>query len=338
VLSGDEFLEEALRRNLQLTPSWARFVWLVDEDDAEGQRVTGRLAAPAGDRVRVFVCPPPAAGVNPKLAKLQRALDGVDTPFVAVLDDDTVLADRNLERGVAALGGCDLYSGLPCYLPGSNFWSSLVAHFVNNSSILTYFPLQPLVGSPTINGMFYLMRTDTLRGYGEFTPVLDRLCDDYALAALVRANGGVIRQGVTPVRLRTTVGGAGAYFRLMHRWFVFAGVLVRDQPLPAAGVIVLFLGLPPLLLWVGLLAVAGGASGVLALAGVLLVRDMTLRLLHRRVFGGLPGFSWWKSILAEVLQPVHQVHSLVWRTIRWRTRRIRPGRGGTFSYLSGGTP
>jgi ceramide glucosyltransferase len=328
-------LEDALGRNLELAPAWARFVWLIDEDDTEGRRVAEQLTA-TSDRVRVELCPPPAAGLNPKLVKLDRALAAVTTPFVAVLDDDTVLTERNLEKGVAALDACDLYTGLPCYLPGVNFWSSLVAHFVNNNSILTYFPLHPLVGTPSINGMFYAMRTDTLRRYGGFAPVLDRLCDDHAVATLVKRNGGVIRQGVTPVKLRTTVPTAAAYFRLLHRWFVFANILVRDQPTGVALLIVLLLGLPSLLLWLGLLVLFAGWPGLVVLGGMLLLRHVALRLLHRRVFGKLDGFSWWRSSLAELLQPVHVLHSLLQPTILWRKWRIRPKADGAFTYLPAG--
>lgn len=335
IVSGDPGLEDVLRRNLELTPAWARFVWLIDEDDAEGRRIAERLSATT-DRVKVELCPPPAAGLNPKLVKLEPALAGVTTPFVALLDDDTVLTEKNLEKAVAALAECDLYTGLPCYLPGVNFWSSLVTHFVNNNSILTYFPLHPLVGTPTINAMFYVMRTDTLRRYGGFAPVLDRLCDDHAVAALVRRNGGVIRQGVTPMRLRTTVSGGGAYFRLLHRWFVFANILVRDQPPGVVALIVLTLGMPSLLLWLSWLVLFAGWPGLLALAGMLLVRHVALRLLHRRVFGELTGFSWWQSIVAELLQPVHVVHSIVQPTILWRKWRIRPKAGGAFTYLPAG--
>lgn len=336
VLSGDEFLEEALRTTLEAVPAWANFVWLIDADDAEARRITDTLVSLAAGRGRVVVCPPPAEGENPKAVKLHHALPDVVTPFVAVLDDDTILPDRNLERAVAALDTCDLYTGLPCYLPGPNFWSALVAHFVNNNSILTYFPLQPIVGPVSLNGMFVVMRTDTLTSYGGFAPILHQMCDDYALAKLVLGRGGSIRQGVTPVRLRTTVPTAGAYFRLMHRWFVFAGVLVRDQPPRVAAWLVLFLGLPPFLLWLGLLAFFGGWWFAPLVPAALLLRHVALRVLHRRVFGGLSRFSWWKSVLAELLQPVHLIHSWAVRAVVWRGRRMRPGPGGTFTYVGGG--
>jgi ceramide glucosyltransferase len=335
IKSGDPLLEQALGRNLQQAPPQARFLWLIDEDDAEAQRLTERLREESAGEVDILVCPPVVRNVNPKTVKLQHGLAAVSTPYLAVLDDDTLLGANNLGKAVFALRSCALYTGLPCSLPGCNFWSALVAYFVNNNSILTYLPPLPLVGPLTINGMFYVMRTQTVKDMGGFTPILDQLCDDYALARHVRGHGGVIRQAATPHFVRMTVGGPGAYFRLMHRWFVFARVLVSDQPSRVVLLLFVFLGLPPLLLWLGLLSCIGGLASRLLLAATLVLRHLALRSLHRTVLGGLSPFSPLMSILAELLQPLHGLHACLQSDLRWRTRRIRLERGGTFSYLPG---
>jgi ceramide glucosyltransferase len=332
ILGGDPFLEEALRRNLEQAPPAARFLWLVDEDDAEGRRVVSRLGEGRAD---VLLCPPAAAGQNPKTVKLQRALAAVDTPYIAVLDDDTILSPGHLGRALFALQSCTLYTGLPCYLRGANVWSSLVSHFVNNNSILTYLPLLPLTGPLTINGMYYVMRTADLVAMGGFAPIVTKLCDDYALAALVRRRGGTIRQGTTPQFLRTTVPHGADYLRIMQRWFLFANVLLRDQPPRVRLLLGVFLGLPPLLFWLSFLALAGGLLSSLVLAGGLLTRHLVLRALHRMVFRGRPHFRWAMSIAAELLQPLHWLHACVQHSLRWRTRHIQLGPDGTFVYLGG---
>lgn len=320
ILGGDPFLAEALGRNLRHR---ARFLWLVDEGDPEGESIARELASTAHGRAEVVLCPPAPPGANPKTFKLQRGLERIETEYFAVLDDDTMLSDDQLRHGMFALQTCTIYTGLPCYLRGANFWSSLVTHFVNNNSIPTYLTLLPLAGPLSINGMFYAMRTRDLRAMGGFAPIVSQLCDDYALASLVRRNGGTIRQGITPQFLHTTVPDADRYVRLMHRWFVFANVLVRDQPVRVKLLLVLFLGLPPFLLWLGLLS-------PLALTAALLARHRMLRHLQRRVFGAKPHFSWWMSILAELLQPLHWLHASLQHTLRWRTRRIALGPDGTF--------
>jgi ceramide glucosyltransferase len=334
ILSGDPALESALEHNLQTARPGTHFVWLIDEDDPQAQRITEQLRKKYPEAVTLIDCQPVTGNVNPKLVKLQVGLSAVLTEFVAVLDDDTRLSADHLGKALAALRSCDLYTGLPCYEPGKTLWSSLVAHFVNNNSILTYLPVLPLVGPLTINGMYYVMRGETLWEGGGFTPIRDQLCDDYALARLLRSRGRVIRQGITPQQLRTTVSGPGRYFTLMHRWFVFANLLVRDQPLPIKALLIALLGLPPCLLWIGLLSLCAGLPGALLFAATLLVRYLVIRGLHRVVFGRLLPLSFVLSPVSELLQPIHLLHATLWQTIRWRTRRIRPRPDGTFVYYA----
>ncbi|HEX2831515.1 MAG TPA: glycosyltransferase [Thermoanaerobaculia bacterium] len=331
ILSGDPFLETALRTNLANAPENASFLWLVDEDDAEAQRLAARFDA------RVLLCPPPQADENPKSAKLQRALAHVDTEYFAVLDDDTILPPHHLDRALHALQHATLYTGLPCYLPGANLWSSLVAHFVNNNSILTYLPLPPV----TINGMFYVMRTRDLRDLGGFAPICGQLCDDYALAKLVTQHGGTIRQGITPQFLRTTVADGRRYVGLMQRWFLFANVLLRDQPAKMQLRLIPMLGLPPLLFALSFFSLAGGTIPALALLAMLIARHALLRNLHHALFVSPdhraldPQFRFNPliSIVSELLQPLHWLHASLQHTLQWRTRRILLGRDGTFSYV-----
>lgn len=315
ILGGDPALEDALRRNLEQVD--ARFLWLVDDDDVDGQQVTDTLK---DERVTIVRCPPVSGNANPKTVKLQRGLLLVETEFVAVLDDDTILTPGHLGRARFALQSCTLYTGLPHYLPGTNIWSSLVAHFVNNNNALTYLPLLPLIGPLTINGMFYVMRTADLRAMGGFAPIAGALCDDYALASLVKQHGGTIRQGITRQSLRTTVTGPAQYVRLMHRWFLFANTLVRDQTFGVQVLLFIALGLPPILLWIGFVTLS------YALPVVLLMRHLMLRT------AGETRLSILTSIVAELLQPLHWLHATLQHTLRWRTRRIALAADGTFSY------
>ena len=336
ILSGDPFLEEDLRHNINTVTGQVQFLWLVDEDDAEGRRITELLTNETHGKVTVLLCPPLSETVNPKTFKLQLGLQEVNTEYVAVLDDDTRLDVDNIGKAIYCLHSCDLYTGLPIYSPGKGLWSALVAQFVNNNNIMTYLPLLPLTEPLSLNGMFYVIRTSGLRDLGGFSSIQTKLCDDYALAKLVTSSGGKIRQGITPQYLRTSVENGGQYFRLMHRWFVFAQVLVTDQSVFTQLLLFVLLGLPPFLLWLSIISVLCGWWGVIALGSVLLIRHCIIRLLQRVVFAKLPGFSWWLSILAELLQPIHLLHALIQKTIRWRSRTIRVSGDGGFRYLSRG--
>ena len=338
ILGGDPSLRETLQTNLKNASDSARFVWLIDEADTVGREAAEPLvcSAVSPERATVILCRPCPAGINPKLFKLNLALPGVATEYVAVLDDDTSLSPEHLPRAIAALTDADLYTGLPRYTPGVGLWSELVAQFVNNNSVMTYLSLLDWTGPLTINGMFYVVRTDTLRSWGGFQPILDQLCDDYALARLAQRHGGRIRQGTTSQLIQTFVDGPRRYVSLMHRWFVFANVLVLDQPFGRRLLLAAWLGLPPLLLWGSLLCGFGGWPGTAVLGSVLLIRHAVIRGLRRRFFGGPQAVPPIRSLTAELLQPPHLIHAILSPVIVWRSRRIRVGRGGAFTSLDEG--
>ncbi|MBS4751881.1 glycosyltransferase [Nocardioides sp. zg-ZUI104] len=342
ILSGDPGLEDALRDNL-LALEGARFCWLVDTDDPEAQRVVARLAdqlaaAPEGStRLEVLHCAPAPPGTNPKLVKLQQALDHLaaeapddgledgladrpeDRPaeVFCVLDDDTRLPRPALGALLDGLERARLVTGLPGYLPGRTVWAQLVEQFVDNNAALTYLPMAPV----TINGMTWAMRSTDLQAMGGFTPLLHHLTDDLALAGAVLADGGTICQTATPQWITTTVASPGAYVRLMHRWMLFANLLLRRQPPRTVAAIGLLHGVHPMLLWGVLLGSVRRRRPGPALV-LLLGRALLLRTLQRRIHGRVlhrPG----TSLASELLQPVHLLHAAAQPTIRWRTRTYR---------------
>ncbi|MEV5003521.1 glycosyltransferase [Nocardioides sp. LML1-1-1.1] len=315
ILSGDPGLEDALRDNL-LSLDGARFCWLVDEDDAEAQRVVARIGPV--ERLEVRLCPPAPEGVNPKLAKLQPALDAAaGDEVLLVLDDDTRLPRASLGALLGGLERATLATGLPAYLPGSNVWARLVEQFVDNNAAMTYLTLAPV----TINGMTWAMRVADLRAIGGFTPLMRHLTDDLAVAGAVLASGGTICQTASPQWLTTTIDGPGHYTRLMHRWMLFANLLLRRQPARTVAAISLLHGVHPNLL---ALVLAGSVRErrLLPLVAVLGGRALLLRHVQRRIYGRplhRPGVS----LASELVQPLHLGHGAVQRTIQWRTRTYR---------------
>ena len=110
----------------------------------------------------------------------------------------------------------------------------------------------------------------------------------------------------------------------MHRWFLFALLLLRAQP-PGYKVLIASLhGLPPLLLWAVLLSAARRpeASALVAAVITLAARAALIASVHRAI--GTPGqHRLLLSLVSELLQPLHLLHAAVWRRIVWRTRRYR---------------
>jgi len=319
ILSGDPALPRLLGENLANNPS-ARFLWLVDLDDAEGRRITGELAA-SSDRVEVLLCPPCPPLTNPKVFKLALGLPRC-TELVAVLDDDTVLPPNALATACAALGETDLATGLPWYPSGAGPWARLVAGFVNGNALVTYFPLLGCGQPVTINGMFYLTSRTALTLAGGFEAILDRVCDDYELAQLYRRAGLRLAQTTITHPVITEVPDAAAYVRLMHRWMVFAGRLLRSSLSPRLALLVLAPAtLPPIALAVALGSGAPGAAlGIGVAVGAKVAATQAARA---RLTPEVPRRFGYEYVSDWLLPLQSAIAMLLPRRITWRGRRLR---------------
>ena len=144
-----------------------------------------------------------------------------------------------------------------------------MAQFVNNNGALTYLPLLPFLPPLTINGMCYALRTDRLRALGGFAPLLHKLTDDLAMARSLSAQSARLFQSNACVLIQTHTPSITRYCEQMHRWFLFATLLLRGERPAMQALIGILHGIPPLLLW-SLLACALiqpiGAAGGLAAA------------------------------------------------------------------------
>ena len=325
ILSGDPGLPAVLESNLRALPH-ATFVWLIDEDDAEGLAITGRIKARYPDRnIITQTTPPPPDTVNPKLFKLESAWRSVTTEVCVVLDDDTRLPQKTLDKLVSELRKGDLSTALPFYPAKSqNPVSGLVSQFVNNNSALTYLSLPLFIQPISINGMCYALKLNTLRRLGGFAPLLNHLADDLAVAEHVKNNGGKIRQVAAHLEVETHVASLKDYWSQMHRWFLFATLLMRRQSIPINIVIAILHGLPPLLLWTILAQTLASPSylSVACLLTVMILRTLTLASLQRFVSGQVR-HRIVLSFVSELLQPIHLLHAAVNRHIQWRTRKYR---------------
>lgn len=324
ILSGDPALEATLDANVRALQG-AHFIWLVDDDDPIGIDSCARLAerhrAARIDIVRVPIAPP---GVNPKLFKLERARAQAGERIFVVLDDDARLPASSAVQLMHALTACDLSTALPAYTDDGRWPSTLLAQFVNNNAALTYLPLLNVMAPITINGMAYAMRAETLTALGGFEPIQRALTDDLAVARRVIETGRRIHQTAAPVWVSTTVTDGRHYVRQMHRWYLFALLLVQRQPIGMQMLITLLNATPALLLWSGIVATAITLPqvGLVPLAALVAIRVGALIWLQQRIYGRLVHRPF-TSLLSELLQPVHLLHAFCQRTIVWRTRRYR---------------
>jgi len=251
ILSGDPDLEAALASTVDALPE-ATYLWLIDDDDVEARRVTGHLVSRFPScAIRILTYPAPPEGVNPKLFKLEAAYLSMPPGILLVLDDDTRLGRAGFEALISALSMGELATGLPFYREADNTAGNLLAQFVNNNAALTYLPLLNLAAPVSINGMCYALRTETLRDLGGFSPLFRHLTDDLAVADAVRKTGGRIIQTPFPQEVATTMRDLRQYIAQMHRWYVFALLLMRRRGVVLNLLMIVFYAVPPLLLWIG---------------------------------------------------------------------------------------
>ncbi|WP_186829742.1 glycosyltransferase [Xanthomonas campestris] len=331
ILGGDAHLQQVLAANLQTLPH-AQFVWLLDADDTAGNAAAATLVAQhPGVRIARITVPPAPLGINPKAWKLHHALPQVQASITLILDDDAQLGSAALAHLLHDLAHADLVTALPYYQDGSTLAGRLLAQFVNNNAALTYLGWLPWAAPLTMNGMCYAGRTQQLQAWGGFAPLLDQLTDDLAFAAHVRAQGGRLWQSTAPVAMRTALPDLASYVRQMHRWMLFALLLLRRQRPAVKLAIGALHGLPPWLLIATLLSAClqHGALSFAAVAGLLTVRAAMLCLLQWRTTGASRHRPL-LSLAAECLQPLHLLHAALVRTIRWRTRRYRVLPDGRF--------
>lgn len=322
ILGGDPALPQVLGAQLAALPG-VRWHWLLDAGEQETLTLCEALAArqPHGATPRLWILPPAPDGCNPKLHKLAWVQPALAGTVVLVLDDDTVLGATGLDLLLGALSGHALATGLPRYLVQGGVWSRLLAQFVNDQSGVTYLPLLRCWPAPSLNGMGYALRRTTLEACGGFGALRAFLTDDLALAEAVRARGGEIAQTLAPLVVCTTMAGPGHWWRQMHRWFLFALLLLpRQQPVVRAAIASLH-GAPPLWLALALLGAAGSGSWT-GLALLLGMRAVLLACWQHRLWGAVL-YRPLLSELTELAQPLQLLHALLVRRIRWRSRRYR---------------
>ncbi|ASK91821.1 glycosyltransferase [Xanthomonas campestris pv. trichodesmae] len=331
ILGGDAHLQEVLAANVQALPQ-AQFVWLLDADDGPGNAAADAVVALYPQlRIARMLVPPAPPGINPKAWKLDYALPHIDAPVSLILDDDAHLGDRALSQLLLDLAHADVVTALPYYRDGATLAGRLLAQFVNNNAALTYLGWLPFAAPLTINGMCYAARTEQLRRWGGFTALLEQLTDDLAFATLVRDRGGRLWQSIAPVAMRTAMPDLRGYVRQMHRWMLFASILLGRQRLRVRSAIGVLQGLPPVLLLAMLVCACVQQTWPAALCVliVLLARALLLCGVQWRVTGAVR-HRLLLSLCAECLQPLHLLHAALVRTIRWRTRRYRVLPDGCF--------
>lgn len=247
ILSGDPRLEEDLKANLKNTIDM-NFIWLVDKSDKVAIDTVESILKDKNysNRIEVYYLDDVPQEVNPKIFKLAQVVDKIKTEYSIILDDDAVIDRKKLdELSVYEKDKSEwIATGIPFNYNIKGFYSKLISAFINSNSIFSYFSLSFLKENKTINGMFYILRTDILKKYSAFDEIKYWLCDDLALATYLLSKKVKIIQSTIFCNVRNTVPSLKRYILLMKRWLLFSNVYMKN----AFSVKFLFIILLPTLL------------------------------------------------------------------------------------------
>ena len=231
ILSGDPRLKEDLTANLKNTSNM-NFIWLIDKSDKIAIDMVGNILKDKNylNRIDVYYLDDVPQEVNPKIFKLAQVVDKIKTEYSIILDDDAVIDRKKLDE--LTLYEKDetewIVTGIPFNYNIKGFYSKLISAFINSNSIFSYFSLSFLKENKTINGMFYILRTNILKKYSAFDEIKYWLCDDLALATYLLSKNVKIIQSTIFCNVRNTVPNLKRYILLMKRWLLFSNVYMKN--------------------------------------------------------------------------------------------------------------
>ena len=231
ILSGDPRLEEDLIANLKNTTDM-KFIWLVDKSDKVAINTVENIFKDKNysNRIEVYYLDDVPQELNPKIFKLAQVVDKIKTEYSIILDDDAVIDRKKLdELSVYEKDKSEwIATGIPFNYNIKGFYSKLISAFINSNSIFSYFSISFLKENKTINGMFYILRTDILKKYSAFDEIKYWLCDDLALATYLLSKKVKIIQSTIFCNVRNTVPSLKRYILLMKRWLLFSNVYMKN--------------------------------------------------------------------------------------------------------------
>ena len=231
ILSGDTRLEDDLSANLKNTDEM-KFIWLVDKSDCLARQTVENILKNKNysSRVEVYYLDDVPQEVNPKVFKLSQAVKKIKTEYTVILDDDAVIDRKKLdELSIYEKDKAEwIVTGIPYNYNIKGFYSKLISAFINSNSIFSYFSMSFLNENKTINGMFYILRTDILKKYSAFEEIKYWLCDDLALATYLLSKNVKIIQSTIFCNVRNTVPNFRKYILLMKRWLLFSNVYMKN--------------------------------------------------------------------------------------------------------------
>jgi ceramide glucosyltransferase len=327
-LYGDEpGLEAALATFLaQDYPGEVQIILGLREAADPARAVAERLCAAHPDRDICLVVDPRSHGANGKVSNLINMAARARHPVLVLSDSDISVPSDYLTQVVQAVGGRSVgavtcpYYGAP---KAPRFWS-LLAAMGQTYQFLPSVVLGSSIGlARPCMGSTIALRRDVLQEIGGFEAFADRLADDYAIGAAVRAAG--YRTVVAPVLVAHGCAEASLRELLAHeqRWARTirgvdpAGFL--GSGITHAFVLALF----------GFILLRGAPAALAVLVIATICRLWMLRQVAKVT--AVANEPWWLFPVRDILSFVVFVSSFFVSVVDWRGARYRVDQSGDLS-------
>lgn len=325
ILSGDPRLIEDLEANLKNTKE-IKFIWLIDKKDVEAKKITDKILENLSykNRVKILEIEEVAQELNPKIFKLNFALKYINTEYTIILDDDTVI-DRRYFNELSKYEHREniILTGIPYNYGNINIYSKLLAAFVNSNSFLTYFSMAYLKENKSINGMFYILKTEILSKYNVFDEIKHFLCDDLAMASFLLDKKFEIVQTKIFCNVRTTIYSFKKYILQMKRWLLFSKIyMLKNFSLKFFFLLLLPTILPIILL---IFSIILGLKYIFLTLIILFIKSIFLYIYRYYLLKKKEKFSSiFYEYINDLILPLILTYTLLTApVIIWRNKKIR---------------
>lgn len=321
IVSGDPNLKTDLTANVN-NASGLSFIWIVDHDDNEAIEIVNQIKVTTNKDISIIVCDEIPKDLNAKVYKQKLALSQCKKYMIA-LDDDSVLNFDFLDniKNMLESEEC-IITGIPYYSNYSGFFSSLVTSFVNSNSLLVYLPMARINLNNTVNGMCYFVKTELMKKYNVFESIQDKLCDEYEIAKIMKANHIKVIQHVIPCKVGTTIKGLTHYLNLMKRWMVFSNKYIKENFHPTLFFLTILPAfLPLVLLGVSILSGIKYCMLFILIHFLKCLTDLRLRKIYLKTNENVLALFY--VMLSDYLQPLHYINSLISSEhVQWRLNKV----------------
>ena len=322
ILSGDKFLEEKLSYIYDNLDE-AQLIWAINKEDQEAERIVNKIINKNLNKsVYIKKCDDSPFNENPKVYKIISTMEKW-RKYVVILDDDTIIDIQRLKEIEKKILDKNIVTGIPYYLKSDSFYGNLVRAYVNSNSIYNYFTFAKLKKNKTINGMFYIFKSEKVKSMNFYEKIKFKLCDDYEFAKIAEKNGLGIYQSVIPCKINTEVNSFGELFRLMRRWHIFINHYIKEN----FDVNIFLFSVVPFMsgIFLILLSIAYKFEVFLLYIFILFINSIFSQKLRRKIFRESEGL---KDIILEIFSNILQIFYWISSLIKsdqiiWRKKIIK---------------